>query len=91
MKTIAIEDVRRALTERGCTGLYYPGECGCKLDDLMPCGIAEAQDEGDVLPNGCEAGHVHTDPRPGRGADWMVTGRAEPPTMAQWESSDALF
>jgi len=25
------------LTEKGFDGLFYPGECACKSEDLMPC------------------------------------------------------
>lgn len=33
----------------GYDGLFYPGECACLLDDLMPCG-------GDSIPH-CEPGY----------------------------------
>lgn len=26
------------LTANGFDGLFRPGQCGCLLDDLMPCG-----------------------------------------------------
>lgn len=29
--------VEEYLREHGFDGLYYPGECGCDLENLMPC------------------------------------------------------
>jgi len=34
-----LEGVKNFMEKRGYTGLYFPGECGCRTDDLMPCGI----------------------------------------------------
>lgn len=31
------EIIAKYLKDNGFDGLYSPGECGCKLDDLMPC------------------------------------------------------
>jgi len=31
------EIVKAYLEKNGYGGLYSPGECACKLDDLMPC------------------------------------------------------
>lgn len=45
LKDIAI----KVLQEQGFDGLYSLHGCGCKLDDLMPC--------GEPLPE-CTAGHV---------------------------------
>tara|TARA_R100000365_G_C2748574_1_gene80553 strand:+ start:6139 stop:6387 length:249 start_codon:yes stop_codon:yes gene_type:complete len=33
-----IEIVEAHLTSIGADGLVYPGECGCKKGDLVPCG-----------------------------------------------------
>ena len=30
---------RVILIAGGFTGIVAPGECGCRLDDLMPCGV----------------------------------------------------
>jgi len=30
--------VTKFLEDNGYDGLYLPGECACKLDDLFPCG-----------------------------------------------------
>lgn len=32
------EMVRQYLEANGYDGLYFPGECACKKDDLFPCG-----------------------------------------------------
>ena len=31
------EIIKKYLEENGFDGLYNPGECACKKDDLMPC------------------------------------------------------
>ena len=54
------------LKEHGYEGLYNEG-CGCKLDDLMPCGPG----------SDCEAGHIVPCPGPGKceadgDCDWHV-------------------
>jgi hypothetical protein len=33
-----VEDAEKYLQHTGFDGLYYPGECACKLGDLCPCG-----------------------------------------------------
>jgi len=30
--------VAKYLKQNGYDGIYYPGECACKIDDLAPCG-----------------------------------------------------
>ena len=30
--------VKKYLEDNGYDGLYEPGECACKIDDLAPCG-----------------------------------------------------
>ena len=42
------EIVAEWLVEHGYDGLYDPGECGCLLDDLMPCDYPSTQ---------CQAGY----------------------------------
>lgn len=32
------EIIEKHLTDNGFDGLFNPAECGCKLDDLAPCG-----------------------------------------------------
>lgn len=88
MKVIPIEDVRRILKERGCTGLLLSGMCGCHVDDLVPCGEFGVEQDGDELPNGCIPGHLHRDPRPGKEREWGVFLSPEPPTTEQWERLD---
>lgn len=41
--------IRDWLKENGYTGLFYPGECACSIDDLMPC--------ENPCPD-CEAGYL---------------------------------
>jgi len=38
--------IDKTLKEKGYDGLYYPGECACKIGDLRPCGqtISETLD-----------------------------------------------
>lgn len=38
------------LTRRGFDGLYYPGECACKVDDLYPCGERQNCEPGVLKP-----------------------------------------
>lgn len=33
----ALKIIKRYLTKRGFGGLYLPGECGCDIENLMPC------------------------------------------------------
>lgn len=56
------------LTRRGFDGLYSPGECACKVDDLYPCG--ERQD--------CTPGHLRPCPSDCGEHDWHI-GQAVPP------------
>ena len=46
-------DEARQLLKAGYDGLYFAGECACKVDDLYPCG--ERQDE-------CEPGYLQPCP-----------------------------
>jgi len=48
------EIVETYIRENGFDGLYIPGECGCAVDDLFPCG-----GDGNVLE--CEAGYRSED------------------------------
>ena len=32
------EIIKEYLKQAGYDGLYLPGECACKIDDLFPCG-----------------------------------------------------
>lgn len=72
-----IQIVAERLAREGYGGLYVPGECGCVCGDLAPCGCAEPDDAGWI--NGCDPGFRHDDPRPGKAANWLVSGRKEPP------------
>ena len=53
------------LTAHGYDGLYWRGYCcGCKADDLMPCGeTCEFCQPGYLQPCTCEEGH-----------DWHIGG-----------------
>ena len=64
--------VREYLEKNGYDGLVeYDGECGCSLDDLMPCGHESAID--------CEAGHKIDCPDTcGEGCDFhIVSGKRQ--------------
>jgi hypothetical protein len=54
------EIVIQYLRQNGFGGLYCPGECGCTIDDLAPCGeMVEACESGVKEPCTC-----------GEGCDW---------------------
>ena len=38
------------MKSKGFTGLFYPGECGCSILDIMPCGC-------DIKDLDCEFGY----------------------------------
>lgn len=77
-----LDAVRARLEQGGFAGLVYPGECGCTLDNLAPCG--ECRKEGKWL-NGCEAGYKHMDPRPLFNGRWIITPQATAPTLADFD------
>lgn len=80
-----IKIVRAKLKAGGFTGLYYPGECACLLDDLAPCGNSKRDDEGYI--NGCSPGHKHVDPNPcGHLEEWVVSASTEPPSEETFAS-----
>lgn len=45
--------VKEYLQENDFDGLFSPGECACKLDDLFPCGYNCAD---------CQAGYLQDNP-----------------------------
>ncbi|MCP4899712.1 MAG: hypothetical protein GY906_22330 [bacterium] len=70
--------VKKHLEENGFDGLYWwNGECGCKTDDLAPCGEIGADCEpGYEVPcpgaQACDAGG---------GCDWHIAPKkSEPPS-----------
>jgi len=66
------------LKANGFDGLCLPGECGCLLDDLMPCGMPDVFD--------CQAGYKGP-PTP-EGGDWAVYPSKESRDRAIEEASD---
>lgn len=71
-----IEEVKADLIANGFQGLVAEGaECGCELDDLVPCG-------GDCSQ--CIPGYKHADPRPEQAGSWAIWKQKEPPTAKQW-------
>lgn len=56
------EIVIQYLRQNGFDGLYYPGECGCEINDLAPCGEMTGQ---------CEPG-VKKSCTCGEGCDWDI-------------------
>jgi hypothetical protein len=47
--------VKTHLIKMGYDGLYQNGECGCKIDDLMPCvEIRSDCQAGFIVPCDCE-------------------------------------
>lgn len=83
IERITLESVKAKLKEQGYGGLYYPGECGCGLDDLAPCGECR-QEEGKEYINGCEPGYKHVDPRSKFG-DWILSVSNEMPTEEEFD------
>lgn len=75
-----IEIVKAHLVENGFGGLVADGaECGCEIDDLVPCGHDCSQ---------CEPGYKHADPRPDNAGGFAIWKQKETPTPEQWESVD---
>ena len=73
-----IEIVNDHLIENGFGGLVADGaECGCEIDNLVPCGSDFSQ---------CQSGYNHQDPRPGNEGGWAIWLQKEPPTPEQWKS-----
>jgi hypothetical protein len=72
MPTTNLHDIVKAwLTEHGYDGLYNSSiECGCPLDDLMPC---------DVPGVNCEAGYKQEPSGywKAEGAEWIIGPKEE--------------
>lgn len=63
-------DEAKQLRKAGYDGLYAPGECACKVDDLYPCG--ERQEE-------CRPGYLMPCPDMcGGGHDWHIGPKVMP-------------
>lgn len=45
---IVKEIIEKYLRENGYDGLFHDGDCGCEVDDLIPC---------EVFCNNCEPGY----------------------------------
>jgi hypothetical protein len=76
-ETIEPPDPRVILIAGGFTGIVAPGECGCRLDDLMPCQVESFYHDKDTgMPSGCKPGYAHSDPR--GGTNWLVSTKKEP-------------
>jgi hypothetical protein len=71
-----IQRIKIRLEQGGFDGLYASGECGCLNAELAPCGSCETDAAGWI--NGCSPGYRHSDPRPGHGADWAISGSKVP-------------
>ncbi len=64
--------VSEYLTTNKYDGLFNNNsECGCDLEDLMPC---------DEPCDDCEAGYKHKCPE-GHESDWLMTRTKEPPNF----------
>lgn len=79
MTTAGELKARAVLADGGYSGIVCPGECGCRLDDLMPCCPSpDILDQRTGIPIGCTPGHAHTDPR--GGGHWVVSTSAKAPS-----------
>lgn len=76
--------VSQKLRANGFSGLYYPGGCGCGIDDLAPCCNYELGPSEEYI-NGCCAGYKHVDPRSKFG-DFAITSSQEPPTDEEFDA-----
>lgn len=77
-------DPRVYLLDNGFTGIVAPGECCCRLDDLMPCVCPSSlRDRVTGLPCGCQGGFAHNDPR--GGPDWVVSTKKETPSLEDFD------
>lgn len=77
MMATVIEIVKAHLEREGFGGLVADGgECGCELDDLVPCA-------GDC--SHCSPGYKHDDPRPAHEGEWAIWKQKDAPTEAQWD------
>jgi hypothetical protein len=84
-ETIEPPSPRVFLIAGGFTGIVAPGECGCRLDDLMPCGQSALYCDGATgMPKGCLPGYVHNDPS-GKTPDWIASTSKEPPTQDDFD------
>jgi hypothetical protein len=84
-KTIGLPNPRVILIAGGFTGIVCPAiECGCRLDDLMPCGVTDLYRDGTTgIPYGCRPGYIHNDP--GGGPDWLASTKKEPPSAEEFD------
>lgn len=81
------EQIAEKLKAEGYGGLYYPGECACGIDDLMPCGSCEKEEDEDYV-NGCESGYKHVDPNdPGF---FVISAHKDDPKES-WEDLRARY
>ncbi len=57
--------IQQYLKDNGYDGLFYPGECACKVDDLIPCNADCYMDcePGYVTPCNCGDHDFHIGPK----------------------------
>lgn len=77
-----IELIKAKLISEGYDGLVVPGECGCLVDDIAPCGEC-TQEKGEQFINGCMPGYRHDDPE--RLELWVISTKKNPPDEEAWE------
>ncbi len=74
----SLDQLRNRLRSGGFTGLYFPRECACELEDLAPCGIDVTQ-----AWSGCRPGHRHAHPSD---QGFIVSTSPTPPAPDEWTS-----
>lgn len=76
------EQARQLLIKNGFSGLYYPGECACTVDEFATCGMCEKEPDDNYI-NGCEPGYKFTDPE---NADfWIIRSENKAPSSEEWK------
>ena len=67
------EIITEYLKENGFDGLFFPGECACRADDLAPC--------ENILP-GCQPGYLGPCPKTCGEHDWHIALIGQGPKVA---------
>lgn len=75
----------KKLQDGGFDGLFVSGECACEICDLMPCGVAERDDDEEWV-NGCEPGYKVADPS-GKTDDFVIMRNKREITQEEFDET----